>query len=114
MPISPTPSSRVRGRWAVAGLSALLVGLALLVPVALGGAEATTAVTNYLTFVRGKAGKANPKLSPVEIGWVNLQGGQVEIGPNATPAAELAVRYVNDSLGGIGGHPLKLKECFIR
>jgi branched-chain amino acid transport system substrate-binding protein len=71
-------------------------------------------VTNYVKFVGGKRGKANKKLKPVVIGWVNLQGGQVEIGPNATPAAEIAVKLVNDSLGGIGGHPLVLKECFIR
>jgi ABC-type branched-subunit amino acid transport system substrate-binding protein len=114
MPISPTPSARLRGRWPIAGLVVLLIGLGLLVPVALGGAEATTSVTNYLKFVGGKAGKANPSLTPVVIGWVNQQGGQAEIGPLATPAAETAVKLVNDSLGGIGGHPLKLKECFIR
>src|SRR6185437_8763047 len=114
MPISPTPSPRLRGRWPIAGLVVLLIGLGLLVPVALGGAAATKPVTNYLKFVGGKAGKANPKLSPVVIGWVNQQGGQAEIGPLATPAAETAVKLVNDSLGGIGGHPLKLKECFIR
>ncbi len=114
MPISPTPRSRVRGRRAVVALVALVVGLTLMIPVALGGAAAPPAVTNYVKFVGGKAGKANPKLKPVVIGWVNLQGGQFEIGPNATPAAETAVEYVNDSLGGIGGHPLVLKECFIR
>ena len=34
------------------------------------------AVTNYLTYVDGKAGKANPTLSPVQVGCVNQQGGR--------------------------------------
>ena len=58
------------------------------------------AVTNYVTFVGGKAGKANPKLKPVVIGMVNLQGGQVQVGPLWTPAVETAMKYVNASLGG--------------
>jgi branched-chain amino acid transport system substrate-binding protein len=114
MPITPTPGSRRWGRPAVVALLVLAVGLGLTIPVALGGATSSTAVTNYVQFVGGKAGKANPKLKPVVIGWVNQQGGQAEIGPLATPAAETAVKLVNDSLGGIDGHPLKLKECFIR
>jgi len=113
MPISRTPSSRAQGRRSVAALIALLVGLGL-IPVALAGAGSLSAVTNYVKFVGGKPGKANPKLKPVVIGWVNQQGGQAEIGPLATPAAEIAVKLVNDSLGGIGGHPLKLKKCYIR
>jgi branched-chain amino acid transport system substrate-binding protein len=114
MPITSTPGSRRWGRPAVVALVVLAVGLGLTIPVALGGATSSTAVTNYVQFVGGKAGKANPKLKPVVIGWVNQQGGQAEIGPLATPAAETAVKLVNDSLGGIDGHPLKLKECFIR
>ncbi|HEY7729291.1 MAG TPA: ABC transporter substrate-binding protein [Gaiellaceae bacterium] len=116
MPTSATSIRHVRGRRAVVALCALVVGLGLTIPVALGGAAATSpaAVTNYVKFIGGKAGKANPKLKPVVIGWVNQQGGQAEIGPNATPAAEVAVRLINDSLGGIGGHPLKLKKCYIR
>ena len=114
MPISPTPRGRARGRSAAVALAALVVGLGLTIPVALGGSAATPAVTDYVKFVGGKPGKANPRLKPVVIGWVNQQGGQAEIGPLATPAAEIAVRLVNDSLGGINGHPLKLKKCFIR
>src|SRR5438093_7293253 len=89
------------GRLAIL-FGAVGIALAVTVPMALGRESAGKPVTNYLSYVGGKAGKANPKLKPVVIGWVNLQGGQVEIGPNATPAAEIAVKYVNDSLGGIG------------
>ena len=77
-----------------------------------GGAGAAS-VTNYLTYVDGKAGKANPSLPPVTVGWVNQQGGQQVIGALATDGAELAVKYINDQLGGIDGHPLALDTCFI-
>ena len=77
-----------------------------------GGAGAAS-VTNYLTYVDGKAGKANPSLPPVTVGWVNQQGGQQVIGALATNGAQLAVKYINDQLGGIDGHPLVLSTCFI-
>jgi branched-chain amino acid transport system substrate-binding protein len=77
------------------------------------GGAGSASVTNYLTYVDGKAGKANPSLPPVTVGWVNQQGGQQVIGALATNGAELAVKYVNDQLGGIDGHPLVLKTCFI-
>jgi len=77
-----------------------------------GGAGAAS-VTNYLTYVDGKAGKANASLPPVTIGWVNQQGGQQVIGALATNGAQLAVKYINDQLGGIDGHPLVLSTCFI-
>jgi len=77
------------------------------------GGAGSASVTNYLTYVDGKAGKANPSLPPVYIGWVNQQGGQQVIGPLATNGAQLAVKYVNDELGGVDGHPVALKTCFI-
>ena len=77
-----------------------------------GGAGAAS-VTNYLTYVGGKAGKANPSLPPVTVGWVNQQGGQQVIGALATNGAQLAVKYINDQAGGIDGHPLVLSTCFI-
>ena len=30
------------------------------------------------------------------------------------PAPQLAVKYVNDQLGGVGGHPVALVQCFIK
>ena len=90
----------------------LAVVFAVVVPGALGGSSAAGPVTNYLTYVGGKAGKANPKLSPIVIGAVNTQGGQVLVGPNWTKGAELAVKYVNTYLGGVQGHPVVLSECF--
>jgi branched-chain amino acid transport system substrate-binding protein len=78
-----------------------------------GGAGAQS-VTNYLQYVDGKAGKANASLPPVTVGWINQQGGQQTVGPLATEGAQTAVKYINSQLGGIDGHPLALKECFIQ
>ena len=115
MPIPSTPRSRKRGRRSVVLLAMLVAAFGLLIPVALGGAAASSvAVTNYLKYVGGTGGKANPKLKPVVIGLVNLQGGQVQVGPLWTPAVETAVKYTNAELGGIDGHPILLKECFIK
>lgn len=77
------------------------------------GGAGTASVTNYLSYVGGKAGKANPSLAPVDIGFVNQQGGQQVIGALATNGAQLAVKYVNDQLGGVDGHPVQLVTCFI-
>ena len=93
-------------------IAAAAVTLAVAVPIAVGHDSAGGSVTNYLKYVGGKAGKANPKLSPVVIGAINTQGGQVLVGPNWTKGAELATKYVNKYLGGIQGHPLVLSECF--
>jgi branched-chain amino acid transport system substrate-binding protein len=75
---------------------------------------AGAAVTNYRAYVHGTRGKADPKKSKIYIGWVNQQGGQVVIGGLATAGAQLAVKYVNDQLGGIDGHPVALVTCFIK
>jgi branched-chain amino acid transport system substrate-binding protein len=99
------------GRIAVV-IAVAAVTLAVAVPIAVGHDSAGGSVTNYLKYVGGTAGKANPKLSPVVIGAINTQGGQVLVGPNWTVGAELATKYVNTYLGGIQGHPLVLSECF--
>jgi branched-chain amino acid transport system substrate-binding protein len=70
-------------------------------------------VTSYLSYTGGKSGQANSALPPVYIGWINQQGGQQSIGPLATAGAQMAVKYVNAELGGVDGHPVALKTCFI-
>jgi branched-chain amino acid transport system substrate-binding protein len=85
-------------------------------PAASSGTGAGNAdhVTNYLSFIGGKAGPADSSLPPVQIGWINQQGGTSSIGPLATTGAQMAVNYVNKELGGVDGHPVKLVECFIQ
>src|SRR6187402_3688628 len=112
--------SRFARSAALAGAALVALMLAIAASATNGKTEksaapsAGAAVTNYLTYVKGKRGKANPRLSKIYIGWVNQQGGQVVIGGLATAGAQLAVRYVNDVLGGVGGHPVALVECFVK
>jgi branched-chain amino acid transport system substrate-binding protein len=77
------------------------------------GGLGPAAVTDYLSYVGGKAGPANNSLPPVLIGFVNQQGGQQVIGADATTGSQMAVKYINTELGGVGGHPLQLVTCFI-
>lgn len=81
-----------------------------------GGATCPTVkypVTNFLEYVCGTSGKANPKLSPVYVGYVNEQNGPADVDDSATTAVEATVKLVNDQLGGIDGHKLVLDTCFI-
>jgi branched-chain amino acid transport system substrate-binding protein len=108
------PRSARKRRFVCVGVG-VAVALAVAVPTAFGVAAAKPkVVTNYLQYVGGKAGKANPKLSPIVIGWINQQGGQFELGPGATTGADVGVRAINELYGGIGGHRIVLKKCFIK
>lgn len=77
-------------------------------------ASSAGAVANYAQYTGG-SGKANASLSPVTIGFVNMQGGPPsESDPEATLAAQAAVKMINTVLGGVHGHPVQLSTCFIQ
>jgi branched-chain amino acid transport system substrate-binding protein len=76
------------------------------------GGLGAQSVTNYLTYVGGKAGAANKALPAVTIGYMNEQGDANPPGALATNGAQMAVSYINAELGGVDGHPLKLDTCF--
>src|ERR1700756_2965879 len=78
----------------------------------LSGSTTDTGVTNYLSYVGGKAGAANNSLAPVTIGYMNEQGDANPPGALASNGAQMAVNYINAQLGGVDGHPLKLDTCF--
>jgi branched-chain amino acid transport system substrate-binding protein len=95
--------------------------LALSVAAGAGGAAArpaktktpvpAVALTAALKYVGGKAGKANPNLSPVSIGWVSDETALTGH-PGNTDGADAAVALINNNLGGVdGGHPVKLVSC---
>ncbi|WP_405773111.1 ABC transporter substrate-binding protein [Streptomyces sp. NBC_01538] len=69
-------------------------------------------VTDYRSYVGGQLAEVDAKQSPVTLGWVNVEGGP-DGSPEATLGAQAAVKYVNDKLGGIGGHPLRLNVCTV-
>jgi branched-chain amino acid transport system substrate-binding protein len=77
------------------------------------GGLGAKSVTDYLTYTGGKSGAANMSLSPVDIGYVNQQGGPTAVGLLATNGAQMAVNYINKQLGGVDGHPVQLVTCFI-
>jgi branched-chain amino acid transport system substrate-binding protein len=56
----------------------------------------------------GTAKKATGK--PIVLGLLNIESGPVTF-PEYRQAAELAVKYINDYKGGIGGRPVKLESC---
>jgi branched-chain amino acid transport system substrate-binding protein len=76
------------------------------------GGQGAQSVTNYLSYVGGKAGAANASLPPVTIGYLNEQGDANPPGALASNGAQMAVNYINKELGGVDGHPLKLDTCF--
>jgi len=76
-----------------------------------GGGE--TSVTDYVAYSGGKAGAADPSLSTIKVGYVNQEGGPIEIGPTNDDGAEIAAKFINEQAGGIGGHPVELVKCYI-
>jgi branched-chain amino acid transport system substrate-binding protein len=90
----------------------------LAVGAAAGGAASPSPITKAdvawgVKYTNGHAGKANSKLSPVGIQYINQQGGSLSF-PKVTDAANVAVKFINNYLGGIKGHPLKLQPCFVQ
>jgi branched-chain amino acid transport system substrate-binding protein len=77
-----------------------------------GDTTVSSGVDDYLKYVGGKAGAADSSQTPIVIGWVNQQGGPTDVGPWATDGAKLAVKWLNEKAGGIGGHPVELRTCF--
>src|SRR5215471_1329867 len=92
---------------------AALVALTLVAAVTAMGAT-TPPPLNYSTYVGGK-GKANPNLSTVVIGWINGQGGTIPgtSFPSTSRAAQAVVAMINNELGGVHGHRVRLNQCFI-
>src|SRR5665213_257560 len=100
------------GAWVVAGSPAA----ASSGPSAHSAIAGVTQITNFVKYVGGQPKSANPKLSPALIGWSsNNSGGTViSVGPEATAAAEVTVKWINKYADGIDGHPLQLDECIVK
>jgi branched-chain amino acid transport system substrate-binding protein len=76
------------------------------------GANLAQATAIYSKFTGASAGRADASKSPVVIGFVNDEGG-IPSFPEGSAAAQAAVKFVNDNLGGVGGHPVQLKVCSV-
>ena len=105
-------AARGRRGFALAVTIGACLGLTAVAALAGTSALPPPQVLNYQAYVGGK-GKANPKLSPVTLGFINGQGGPPNFNfPQATHVIEAEVKMINAELGGIHGHPVKLNECF--
>jgi branched-chain amino acid transport system substrate-binding protein len=63
-------------------------------------------------FSGGKPGASGKTATPIKIGMINQEGGQVS-DPEGSVAVKAAFGYINASQGGIGGHPLQLELCTV-
>jgi branched-chain amino acid transport system substrate-binding protein len=75
--------------------------------------DSATDVATALEYVGGEEGKADMSLEPFTIGFVNGQGS-VPSFDEQEAAADAAVDFINEHLGGIDGHPVELEKCFIQ
>lgn len=89
------------------------VGAATLLTAALGcGSSDTPDSPGSATSVAPKANAdpADAGLSPVKVGFHNLEGGAISL-PDLRLGFEAGLEYVNAELGGINGHPLEAVYC---
>lgn len=112
-------SQRRRGisaaAFALVAASLLVFGLGARDAAGSSAAVKCGTLPNFVAYVCGKAGAANPKLKPALIGWANNQGGSIiSEGPEATEAVQMAIKWINKHAGGISGHPLKLVPCYVK
>ncbi|MEV8634633.1 ABC transporter substrate-binding protein [Streptosporangium sp. NPDC051023] len=72
----------------------------------------SVAQSTLSTYVGGTPGSADASKPPVYIGFITQHGG-IPSFPEAQVAAEAAVTFVNDKLGGVQGRPLTLVPCVV-
>jgi branched-chain amino acid transport system substrate-binding protein len=75
--------------------------------------DASTAASTQAAAAPAADALGTPKKAsgkPIVLGLLNLESGPVTF-PEYRQAAELAVKYINDYKGGIGGRPVQLATC---
>jgi branched-chain amino acid transport system substrate-binding protein len=75
-----------------------------------GGAGIDEATTQLSKYVGGTAGAADKSKSAITFGMINDEGG-VPSFPEGSAAADAAVKMLNEKLGGVDGHPVKIVTC---
>jgi branched-chain amino acid transport system substrate-binding protein len=64
-------------------------------------------------YIHGTAGKAaDSSQSPIVIGFITQEGGTIAY-PEVVPAGDATVKFINEKLGGVDGHPVELKKCLV-
>lgn len=114
----------------LAGLALAIVGLSVSACGSSGGSTSTSdsapagatsaaagidqaTITIGLKYTDGKPGAADSSLPPVKIGFVDQDGG-APAWPEYGGAADAAVKFINQYLGGIAGHQIQLVKCTIQ
>jgi branched-chain amino acid transport system substrate-binding protein len=69
-------------------------------------------VTDFAGYVGG-SGPADDSLDPVKIGYVNQQGGAIEVTALNVEGVQIAAEFINTEAGGIGGRPVEIVTCYI-
>ena len=90
---------RRRLRLATAVVLIVAVGAAIVAGLSAASTNATS-VTNYVAYVGGKPGRANLKLSPIYVGYVNQEGGPIVVGKTADNGVDAATANTNSSSVG--------------
>jgi branched-chain amino acid transport system substrate-binding protein len=93
----------------VVAASGVMLGIT---PSAASPKVSAAAASAALQYIGGKAGAANPKKSPISIGWVSDETALTGHAGN-TAGVKAAIALLNNNLGGISGHPVKLVPCYI-
>jgi len=98
---------RSRSAWVAAGLAVTLAA-------GCGSEDSSSSSSSSQASAKPKSDQlGTPKQAsgePLVFGLLNLGSGPVTF-PEYTQAAEVAVKYVNEYKGGIGGRPMKLELC---
>ena len=82
----------------------------------IGSANWQAALKTYAAYTDATPGKADMSKSAIEIGFSMDGGGSIppqDSGEDQT-AVQTFVNYINDYLGGVGGHPIKIDVCNIK
>ena len=106
-----------RTRWLTAGTAIAIAGIGLVVcsssskssnaPGSTTGSGSAAGSVSAL----GSPNPANASDSSVVIGFINQDAGSVAAYPEGKASALAAQSFINDYLGGVDGHPLKIDTC---
>jgi branched-chain amino acid transport system substrate-binding protein len=84
---------------------------AVLVVSACGSSSKSNTSTATTTGGAASGTKADSSLPAVTIGFINQEAGSTGAYPETRIAAQAAVDYINNELGGVDKHPIKLDTC---
>lgn len=108
---TPRSSTR-RSRGAMAlRLGAGVSALALIAACGSSSDDDPATKASSVEFPAGTQEGVKAEGTPVKVGVINPEGGPAISHPETRESTEAAVKYANDNLGGIAGHPIEIVLC---